>query len=145
MIKGLIVALTAIALGLLLQPVMTMAASEDDILGLINAERSQAGLGTVSMDSSLTEVASIRAQECSTYFSHTRPDGSSWSTVSVLTNGENLARARDNTQSKPENVVLAWMLSPKHRANVLKSAYTNVGIAYYYGDNGETIIVCEFN
>ncbi len=143
--KGLIVALTALLFGLLFQPVESRAASEDDVLGLINAERSQAGLGSVSMDSSLTEAAAIRAQECSTYFSHTRPDGSSWSTVSGITKGENLARARDNAQSKPENVVLAWMLSPKHKENVLKPAYTSVGIAYYYGENGVTIIVCEFN
>ncbi len=122
----------------------TKAAGTDDILAYMNEARAEAGLPAYVVDETLVDVASTRAAECSSRFSHTRPNGRAWYTVSDYTQGENLAHAENDTQSKPENVVLAWLLSPKHKANVLRSTFTSVGIAYYYADNGETYIVCEF-
>ena len=86
-----------------------------------------------------------RAAECSKKFSHIRPNGKAWYTVSGATNAENLAHAVNDAQQSPENVVLAWLLSPTHKANVMRRSCTSVGIAYYIGANGETYIVCEFN
>ena len=143
--RALIILLTAVFFGILFHPVTVKAASEDEILELMNYARAQAGLGEVSIDESLTSVAYTRAQECATRFSHTRPNGKSWQTVSSITNGENLAHAINSNQSQPENVVLAWLLSPTHKANVMRSSFTSVGIAYYYSDTGETYIVAEFN
>ncbi len=134
-----------IMLGLSLQPVTARAAREDDILALMNNARAQQGLGAVSLDSTLTTVAQTRAAECSTRFSHIRPNGKAWYTVSSSTNAENLAHAVNDAQQMPENVVLAWLLSPTHKANVMRQNCTSVGIAYYKGANGETYIVCEFN
>ncbi len=71
--------------------------------------------------------------------------GKAWHTVSAATNAENLAHAVNDAQQSPENVVLAWLLSPTHKANVMRKSCTSVGIAYYKGANGETYIVCEFN
>ena len=135
----------AIIIGIMFQPVTAHAANEDDIVALINSVRSQQGLGTVTMDETLTGVARTRAKECSTRFSHIRPNGKSWQTVSSATNAENLAHAVNDEQQNPENVVLAWLLSPTHRANVMRKNCTNVGIAYYMDADGETYIVCEFN
>lgn len=134
-----------IMLGLSLHPVTARAAREDDILALMNNARAQQGLGAVSLDSTLTTVAQTRAAECSTKFSHIRPNGKAWYTVSSSTNAENLAHAVNDAQQRPENVVLAWLLSPTHKANVMRQNCTSVGIAYYKGANGETYIVCEFN
>lgn len=61
------------------------------IVDLVNAERKKAGLGSVAMDASLTESAMQRATEISLDFDHTRPDGSSFSTVSSKAWGENIA------------------------------------------------------
>ncbi len=142
--KTLITLVTVIVLGIFALPITAQASNEEDVLGQINAYREAEGLELVAMDEDLCAVAAIRAQECSEKFSHTRPNGQPWNTVSALTNGENLAHARNQTQQKPENVVYAWILSPKHCANVLRSTYSTVGIAYYYAENGETYIACEF-
>ena len=136
--------LSLILAGLFLFPLSVEASSEGDVLDLINEYRASAGLDAVTMDDELNGVAAIRAEECSQKFSHTRPNGQAWYTVSKLTNGENLAHAVNYNQQKPENVVYAWMLSPKHSANVLRSNFSLVGIAYYCNDEGETFIACEF-
>jgi len=137
--------LSLILAGLFLFPLSVEASSEGDVLDLINEYRASAGLDAVTMDDELNGVAAIRAEECSQKFSHTRPNGQAWYTVSKLTNGENLAHAVNYNQQKPENVVYAWMLSPKHSANVLRSNFSLVGIAYYCNDEGETFIACEFH
>ena len=142
--KTLITLVTVIFLGVLALPVTARASSEDDVLEQINAYRESAGLEYFTMDEDLCDVAAIRAAECSEKFSHTRPNGQAWNTVSSLTNGENLAHARNYNQQKPENVVYAWMLSPKHCANVLRTTFSSVGIAYYVAEDGDTYIVCEF-
>ena len=127
-------------------PVISKASdsSADNVLAQINEYRATYGLEALTMDEGLTDVASVRAVECSQKFSHIRPNGKAWYTVSSLTNGENLAHAENYNQQKPENVVLAWMLSPGHSANVLRNSFSCVGIYYYQSDSGETFIACEF-
>ena len=143
--KKVFTVLISILMGaVLLVPNKAQATNPDDVLSYMNAERSAAGLPGFTVDDTLADIAAIRAVECSTRFSHIRPNGKAWYTVSSSTNGENLAHAVNINQQKPENVVLAWMLSPSHKANVLRETFSSVGIAYYYSDNGETYIVCEF-
>ena len=142
--KAIISLVTMMLIGIFSFPVVARASSEDEVLAQINAYRSSEGLCELSMNTDLCTVASVRAAECSERFSHTRPNGQAWFTVSDLTKGENLAHAENDTQQKPENVVLAWMLSPKHNANVLRPTYSSAGIAYYEGENGEIYIACEF-
>ena len=142
--RALIAILTVIIMAISINPIRARAASEDDLLAYINSARTQAGLGALSLDEELTGVALTRASESSVNFSHVRPNGTAWYTVSSLTNGENLAHARNDNQKKPENVMLAFLLSPTHKANVMRSSFTVVGIAYYVGANGDTYIACEF-
>ncbi|WP_022778625.1 CAP domain-containing protein [Butyrivibrio sp. AE3009] len=136
--------MAVIVMFMLIAPIKAQATCPDDVLAYMNAERSAAGLPGFTVDDTLSDIAAVRAVECSTRFSHIRPNGMAWYTVSKSTNGENLAHAVNANQQKPENVVLAWMLSPTHKANVLRETFSAVGIAYYYSDNGETYIVCEF-
>ncbi len=142
--KFLILLMTFLIVAVFLNPVDAQASSEDDVLALMNAVRESAGLEAFTVDEDLQDIAEIRAVECSERFSHIRPNGKAWYTISTLTNGENLAHAVNQTQQKPENVVYAWTLSPKHYANVVRSSFSSVGIAYYSDDDGETYIVCEF-
>ena len=115
-------------------PVTTTAATptvEMQVLNIVNAERAKYGLAPLTWDPvNLAPGAAVRAQEISVYFSHTRPDGSSCFTA--VTNpgalGENIAGG----QRSPEEVMVAWMNSSGHRANILNARYTKLGVGYYY-------------
>ena len=137
--------MTVMMVSMLYVPIIAEASSEDDVLAMMNVVRESVGLEAFTMDEGLQDIAEIRASECAQKFSHIRPNGKAWYTVSNLTNGENLAHAVNSTQQKPENVVYAWTLSPKHYANLVRSSFTSVGIAYYCNENGETFIACEFH
>ena len=96
----------------------------------VNRERAAAGLAALELDDSLSAAAQIRADEITRSFSHTRPDGSSFSTVTSGAYGENIAKG----QSSAARVMAAWMSSSGHRANILNARYTKIGIcAYEYG------------
>ncbi len=144
--KAIVSFVTVLMIGIFFFPIAAKASDSnaDDVLAQINEYRASYGLEALTMDDGLTDVASVRAAECSQKFSHIRPNGKAWYTVSSLTNGENLAHAENYNQQKPENVVLAWMLSPGHSANVLRRSFSSAGIYYYQSDSGETFIACEF-
>ena len=62
---------------------------------MVNEERTAAGLNALTMDDSLSAAACVRAREIVTSFSHTRPDGSSFSTVASGAYGENIKNLTD--------------------------------------------------
>jgi len=97
------------------------------VLNLVNEERAARGLGGLRMDGELTRAACMRAGEIAQSFSHTRPDGSSWSTVSASAYGENIAMG----QQTAEKVIAAWMTSASHRENILRASYGSIGICAY--------------
>lgn len=97
------------------------------VLILMNGERASRGLPELRMDPELTRAACVRAGEIARSFSHTRPDGSAWSTVSGAAYGENIARG----QNSAEKVIAAWMTSANHRENMLRASYGSVGICAY--------------
>lgn len=105
----------------------------DEVLRLVNIERNKAGLSNLTTTSSLTAAANRRAQETKTSFSHTRPNGTKFSTVlqeygvSYRTAGENIAYG----QRSPQEVVTGWMNSPGHRANILNGSFNKIGIGVY--------------
>ena len=95
------------------------------VVRLVNAARAREGLGPLRMDAALTRAASIRAAEIVRVFSHTRPDGSSWRTVSASAYAENIARG----QRTAEKVVAAWLTSRTgHRENILRPGYQSIGV-----------------
>ena len=103
------------------------------VLKIVNEERAKEGLSALTISQSLVAPANKRAQEISQSFSHTRPNGTAWSTVldeynvSVQAAGENLAYG----YSTPEAVMNGWMNSPGHRANIMSPNFNHVGIGYY--------------
>lgn len=108
-----------------------------EVLTLINEERAAEGLSALTMNSTVMAAAKVRAKELATTFSHYRPDGSVCFTalddagVSYMACAENIAGG----QTTPAQVVSEWMNSSGHRANILSSAYTQIGIGCYY-ENG---------
>lgn len=108
----------------------------EEVLELVNVERSKVGARPLRLSGDLQYAASIRAKELTQVFSHDRPDGSSCFTVvgdaGYSTLGENIAAG----SATPEAVVRQWMNSPGHKANILNSAFRELGVGYCFDSNG---------
>lgn len=110
----------------------------EQVVDLVNQERVKAGLSKVVLDKNIEAAALIRAKEIEVSFSHTRPNGSSFSSVLKENNisyrgaGENIAWG----QTSPEAVMNAWMNSEGHRANILNANFTKIGVGYYQNSAG---------
>lgn len=108
------------------------------VVELVNMERAKEGLSPLNVDENVQAAAMVRAKECEQSFSHTRPNGSSFSTalkeqgVSYRRAGENIAWG----QKTPEEVVVAWMNSSGHRANIMNPNFTSIGVGYYENARG---------
>lgn len=107
---------------------------EGEVVRLVNEIRVQNGLKPLTHDWELSRVARYKSQDMkdNKYFSHTSPVyGSPFQMmknfgISYRSAGENIARG----QSTPQAVVNAWMNSSGHRANILNSSYTHIGVGY---------------
>lgn len=108
--------------------------TEQQVLDIVNQERSKAGLKPLSMDWELQRVARIKACDMAEnrYFSHTSPTyGSPFDMmrqhgISYRSAGENIAQG----QTSPQAVMQSWMNSSGHRANILKPDFTHIGVGY---------------
>ena len=111
-----------------------VTAFESEVVRLVNEERAKKGLSPLTQDWQLSRVARYKSQDMKdlNYFSHTSPTyGSPFEMmksfgISYRTAGENIAKG----YSTPEAVVKGWMNSPGHRANILNSSYTHIGVGY---------------
>ena len=118
------------------------------VLSIVNSERSQAGLGNLSLDSQLNKLAQMKAEDMAEngYFSHTSPTyGSAFDMMnqygfSYRTAGENIAKGQKTASS----VMSAWMNSQGHRANILGSGYTKLGVGYAVDSGGTAYWVQMF-
>lgn len=103
------------------------------IVELVNEERAKAGLNALKLDTAASRAASVRAKEIVSSFSHTRPDGRSFTTA-LAEQGVNYRMAGENIawgQRSPEQVMEGWMNSPGHRANILRESFTHIGVGYH--------------
>ena len=95
-----------------------------EVLGLVNQERAKQGLSALTMDADLLAVAMQRAAETSIVFDHTRPTGQKCFTASSKMTRENIAVGSTTAQG----VMDQWMNSSGHKANILSSDSTSIGI-----------------
>lgn len=108
------------------------------IITLANAERAKAGLPSLSFNNNLSQIANVKASDmiAKQYFAHLAPDGTDVAILAkkygyqYLNVGENLALGGFHSSA---DVVLGWMNSPEHRANILNTAYTEIGVAAVRG------------
>lgn len=106
------------------------ATAAQEVLRLVNAARAQNGLSALTLDASMSRAASVRASELAKSFSHTRPNGTRGLTalaeagVSYRAAGENIAAGQQTAQA----VMSGWMNSSGHRANILSSKYSRLGV-----------------
>lgn len=109
-----------------------------DVLTLVNQERAKNGLAALSWGSTCEGAANTRAREIMTSYSHTRPDGSSWSTTCPIPStggksGENLNAG--NAAVSPQTVVASWMASPDHRKNILDPDFKYLSVGFVFDPN----------
>lgn len=121
-----------------------------DILRLINAERSDKGLGPLRINQTLVKVALYKASAMANgnYFSHTSPEGENVETLFVRLGvknwsalGENLLKIKGTVTA--EKAVAAWMQSEGHRDNIL-TPYTDTGIGFARAADGTVYITQAF-
>lgn len=124
------------------------AAQISALIQVINIERGNAGLSQLTMNANLNLVSGYRSSECAAnlIFSHTRPDGSRFSNVTLAygipysTIGENLAKDYTTAQE----VITAWMNSPIHCKNILNPAWTTMGVGLATDRNGSVYWTATF-
>lgn len=110
----------------------------NQVVKLVNEERAKAGLSPLTVHNGAASAAQTRAREIERSFSHTRPDGSSFNTA-LTAAGVNFRGAGENIaygQSTPQQVMEGWMNSSGHRANILNSNYTSIGVGHYKNASG---------
>ncbi len=114
-------------------------AYEQEVVRLVNAQRAQNGLKPLAENWELSRVARYKSADMAgkRYFSHESPTyGSPYQMmrsfgISFRFAGENIAYG----QRTPAAVVSAWMNSSGHRANILSSSYTQIGVGYHEAGN----------
>lgn len=112
----------------------SVAAYEAEVVRLVNEARVKNGLSELKQDWQLSRVARYKSQDMKdkNYFSHTSPTyGSPFQMmksfgITYKTAGENIAKG----YSTPEAVVNGWMNSSGHRANIMNSSFTHIGVGY---------------
>jgi uncharacterized YkwD family protein len=110
----------------------------NQVVSLVNKERSKASLKPITSDSNLTAMALDKAKDMYNkhYFDHTSPTfGSPFDmmksyNIRFTYAGENIAMG----QKTPQEVMTAWMNSAGHRQNILSPNFTKIGAAYYKGE-----------
>jgi len=116
-----------------------------------NSQREQNGdLPPLTEEAVLDDIATLRISDmfAQQYFAHIGPQGESAVSVassvgySYIALGENLALGN---YAGDAGVVAAWMASPGHRANILDSHYTEIGVAVREGmyNGAETWIAVQ--
>ena len=111
-----------------------------EVLNLVNKERKANGLKPLTLNKELSNVANIKSRDMieKGYFDHTSPTyGSPFDmmkkfNISYNTAGENIAMG----QKTPSEVMNSWMNSSGHRANILNSTYTELGVGIQKDSNG---------
>ena len=113
---------------------------DQEVLDLVNQARARYGQDALTLSEKLDTAADKYSEKMveENRFSHTGSDGSSpgdriekagytdWNTWA-----ENIAAG----QQTAEEVVKGWMNSPGHRANILNSRVTHMGLGFAEGDN----------
>ena len=113
--------------------------NDSEILYWTNIARSDnGGLAALNEDTTLDKIATIRVEDmfAEQYFDHYSPTGDNVSLeanangYSYITIGENIALGNFGSS---RDLVTAWINRPGHRANILNTGYTEIGVAAEQG------------
>lgn len=115
-----------------------------DLFNAINGARRANGLGSLSAHGCAVYVAQIRSDDMANlnYFSHTSPSGeTAFSLLDAYRiphgwSGENLARNNYPDEDSVGVAIRDLMASDSHRANILSTNYTTMGVAAAFDGDG---------
>jgi len=113
------------------KPAATLHPVEEGILARTNAQRARYGLRPLRLDFGLQNSARRHAQ----WMSRNRTMQHTSAPVA-----ENIAMGQNSSQE----AVNSWMNSSGHRANILNSGYTRIGVAAYRTPQGTTFWCQQF-
>ena len=108
----------------------------DTVLHLTNLERLAMGLPPLAGQGDLATAAAGHAVDMAIqdFFDHVSLDGRT-PFDRITDAGYNFNAAGENIaagQATPAEVVLAWMSSPGHRANILDPSFRELGVGYFF-------------
>ena len=122
-----------LATGLFAAPASAATGPAGEVFAQVNQQRASAGLAALVSDPTLDHAAQVWAQYLAdtNTFQHSTYDwrvsqisGAGWTN-----SGENIAAG----YATSTQVMVAWMGSPGHRANILNSSYTGMGVGFVHG------------
>jgi uncharacterized protein YkwD len=112
---------------------------EDRVVSIVNDERCRRGLRPLRHDDRLRRSARAHSDDMAarSYFAHIAPDGRSpdrWMHEAgyPAPAAENIACG----QPDPQQVMMNWMNSPRHRANIMHPAVRAIGVGVRHGPGG---------
>lgn len=118
-----------------------MSAVETAIFNKVNEERAKAGVPTLTYNTVMQKYARIKSQDMgdNNYFSHEDLNGNLITTqmkndgVSYKAWGENIAYIGGNLSADAlaEQFMTNWMNSSGHRANILSTNFSSIGVGVY--------------
>ena len=117
----------------------TVLLTKAGVINWTNIQRSEnGGLPALAENSKLNSAAEVKLKDmfAKQYFEHISPSGAGPGDLvenagyQYIMSGENLALGNFNGN---KDLVLAWMNSPGHRANILNSRYQEIGVAVGMG------------
>ncbi len=119
------------------------AAYAAEVIRLVNVERAKVGAAPLTAHLNLTQAAQKHAIDMACYgaIGHTGSDGSTpsermdqfgyvWAVA-----GENVAGG----YATPAAVMTGWMNSDGHRANILNTEFTDIGIGFVYNPGSTSV------
>ncbi|MHB1276559.1 MAG: CAP domain-containing protein [Candidatus Humimicrobiaceae bacterium] len=132
---------------------LELSPDETLILHFINFNRTQNGVNTILPNEHLSSIARIRSADMlnRNYFSHYTPEGKNVFDILKENNvifkyaGENLAKASPTSWGSPEAITIAWMNSPTHKDNILRSVYGGIGISVFDSDDIRVVTTIFMN
>ena len=118
-----------------------MAAVEQAIYNKVNEERAKAGVPALTYNNIMQKYARIKSQDMgdNNYFSHEDLNGNLITTqmkndgVSYKAWGENIAYIGGNVSADAlaQQFMTNWMNSAGHRANILSTNFSSIGVGVY--------------
>lgn len=122
----------------------------DELLTLINNERSSLNKSSLVSADYLMKAAAVRAQEMSVSYSHVRPSGTTLELVNSFADHKvysvmEVGFGPASSVSSASSAFTAWMNSDGHRVAMLDAYTTNYGAAYYTTPGGDRYFVALFS
>ena len=109
-------------------------AGAKQIVDLVNVERAKLGLHALVINDELMKIAQLRSAETVILFDHDRPNGLSCFSLGNNMSGENIAAGYSDANA----VMVGWMNSPGHKANLLSPVHRSIGVGYFIETAGQS-------